>query len=208
MVRAIEILPGQQFGLLTVVREVPHGQRKNSYQRRSFIVQCSCGSEPHEIEQRNLLSAMTQSCGCIRVKAQFVATNKFGVDMDYINQFDDFEKYAFIHKQLVKLLRFKTLVEEYDVYIQHFYYDEQFNKMYNFWRENVEKRGETFYDLWKPSLDHKTPTSRGGSYSYENLHFITLFENLAKRDMTWEEWEKFKQETDFGKDLMIGGRKL
>ncbi len=38
------------------------------------------------------------------------------------------------------------------------------------------------------SLDHKFPTSRGGSSSVENLQWVTKTVNLAKRDMTVEEF--------------------
>ena len=60
-----------------------------------------------------------------------------------------------------------------------------------------------YYDLYKPSIDHKIPLSRGGTNELNNLHFVTLFENLAKRDMTMEEWEEFKIKTNTTSTLFI-----
>lgn len=71
---------------------------------------------------------------------------------------------------------------------------------------------KTFYDLAKPSLDHIIPKSQGGSDKKENLQFLTVFENLAKRDMTQEEWNNFKEKTKTSsqysiEDIMMGGKK-
>ena len=52
-----------------------------------------------------------------------------------------------------------------------------------------KEKSETFYDLYKPSLDHIIPKSKGGSNTIDNFQFLTLYENLAKRDMTQTEWE-------------------
>jgi hypothetical protein len=34
------------------------------------------------------------------------------------------------------------------------------------------------------------------SNSIDNLQYLTIFENLAKRDMTMEEWNQFKKDTN------------
>ncbi len=57
--------------------------------------------------------------------------------------------------------------------------------------------------MLKPSIDHIIPKSRGGSNDKENLQFLTLFENLAKRDMTQEEWNNFKKNTHTQSDYFI-----
>ena len=124
------------------------------------------------------------------------------------------EKYLFLHKQLT-LISGKTAgtytLQEYQEDILYFYNDIQFNKVYEFW-QNHKKEEKTFYDLAKPSLDHIIPKSRGGSNKKENLQFLTVFENLAKRDMTQEEWNNFKEKTKtssqyFIEDIMMGGKK-
>ena len=72
---------------------------------------------------------------------------------------------------------------------------------YDFWK--TKERSKTFYDLAKPSLDHIIPKSKNGSNKKENLQFLTVFENLSKRDMTWEEWEDFKIKTNTHSDYFL-----
>ena len=81
-------------------------------------------------------------------------------------------------------------------------HDKQFWAVYNFWKEH-KNEVSTFYDLAKPSIDHKIPVSKGGSDQLENIQVLTLFENLAKRDMTWEEWQKFKKDTHSSSDYYL-----
>lgn len=69
-------------------------------------------------------------------------------------------------------------------------------------RRNNEK-DTTFYDWYKPSLDHIVPKSRGGDNSLDNLQYLTVFENLSKRDMTMIEWEEFKQKTNTKSELFL-----
>ena len=40
------------------------------------------------------------SCGCDRKKQAFLKTTKLEISEDFINQFEDLEKYLFLHKQL------------------------------------------------------------------------------------------------------------
>ena len=47
------------------------------------------------------------------------------------------------------------------------------------------------------------PKSKGGSNKKENLQFLTVFENLSKRDMTWDEWQAFKIKTHSQSDFYI-----
>ena len=53
------------------------------------------------------------------------------------------------------------------------------------------------------TLDHIIPKSRGGTNELNNLQILTVFENLAKRDMTQEEWNNFKKETKTHSDYFI-----
>ena len=71
------------------------------------------------------------------------------------------------------------------------------------WKERNNEKDTTFYDWYKPSLDHIVPKSRGGDNSLDNLQYLTVFENLSKRDMTMIEWEEFKQKTNTKSELFL-----
>jgi hypothetical protein len=146
---------------------------------------------------------MTQSCGCVRKIEAFLATNGVkGLDREYLETFSDFDKFLFLHKAIRSTIGIELMsLEEYKDYINYFYNDFQFNAVYNFWKK--QEKVNTFYDWAKPSLDHIIPWSRGGRHNKENLHFLTVFENLAKRDMTMEEWTEFKQTTTTMSDYFI-----
>lgn len=98
-----------------------------------------------------------------KIKA-FLSSCKMNINEDFLNNFSDFEKFLFLHKQLT-LVSGKAPttydIEEYKEDIKYFYYQEQFNKIYNFWLE--QDKTNTFYDWAKPSLDHIIPKSKNGS---------------------------------------------
>ena len=126
---------------------------------------------------------------------------------EYLNQYEDFEKFLLIHKALIRTSGndgqyYKNNNDEYKQIIDHFYHDEQFNAVYDFWLSH-QLIDETFYDWAKPSLDHITPSSKGGTNTLNNFQFLTTFENLAKRDMTMTEWNEFKQKTNTQSDYFI-----
>lgn len=195
-------ITGQRFGRLVAISLVPKEERTWSNKERAWYCKCDCGNECI-VRQRNLLGArVTKSCGCLRKIDAFIASTKAPeITEEYLFNFDDFDKFLFIHKALVKLLKFETIKNNYKQYIEYFYYQKQFNKLYSFWK--VQERTSTFYDFAKPSLDHIVPKSKGGTNELSNLQFLTVFENLAKRDMTMKEWTIFKEKTNTNSEYFI-----
>lgn len=196
-------ITGQRFGRLVAVELIPKEERTWSNKERAWRCKCDCGNEVI-VRQRNLRGArMTQSCGCVRKIEAFLATNGVkGLDREYLETFSDFDKFLFLHKTIRSTIGIELMsLEEYKDYINYFYNDFQFNAVYDFWKK--QERANTFYDWAKPSLDHIIPWSRGGRHNKENLHFLTVFENLAKRDMTMEEWTEFKQTTNTMSEYFI-----
>lgn len=59
MTKKIEIVEGQIFGFLTIIREV---QRKNPKNRR-FLCKCNCGTSK-EVNLIHLTQGIVKSCGC------------------------------------------------------------------------------------------------------------------------------------------------
>lgn len=58
-------IAGNQFGLLTVIRESPR-LRNGGQVRRAWDCLCACGQEV-TVAQYTLTSGMTRSCGCLRL---------------------------------------------------------------------------------------------------------------------------------------------
>jgi len=203
-------LTGQRFGRLTVIRLIPIEERTWANREKAYECLCDCGNKTI-VRQRNLLSTrMTRSCGCLRKVDAFIKTNGVkGLTEEWILKFKDFDKFLIIHRLLrTNISMLDIPKEKYMDYMEYFYYQNQFNKVFNFWKK--EEKLNTFYDWAKPSLDHIIPKSKGGNNEKENLQFITTFENLAKRDMTMKEWNDFKIKTNthsqyFIEEIMKGG---
>ena len=196
-------LKGKKVGHLTVLGLVPRGKEPSKNHGRYWYCQCDCGSPIIKVPTCYLSGKAGRgdykqtSCGCMRKIRHFIASAKWKVQEEWLLQFrKDWERFAFLYKILLAAspLSDTPTPKEREELIEYFYYQPQFNKVYDFWKTQTE-RSKTFYDYAKPSVDHIIPKSKNGNNDKTNLHFITVFENLAKRDMTWDEWQEFKIRT-------------
>ena len=196
-------ITGQRFGRLTAIKLIPKEARTWSNKERAWLCKCDCGNEII-VRQRSLRSArMTKSCGCLRKIDAFLATTTVkDLTEEYLLKFNDFDKFLFIHRSITHTINLINIdISNYKEYIEYFYYQNQFNKLYSFWKK--QERLNVFYDWAKPSIDHIIPKAKGGTNELNNLQFLTTFENLSKRDMTMEEWNNFKKITNTHSNYFI-----
>ena len=112
---------------------------------------------------------------------------RFDVSIEWLMQFSDFDKLKLLNDVITNRSgRWDVSTEWYKTYIEKFYNDDRFNSIYTTWING----GKVKYK--KPSLDHITPKSKGGTNSLDNLQFLTWFENRCKNDMTQTEWDNLK----------------
>jgi len=112
----------------------------------------------------------------------------FKVSMDWLKQFKDIEKLKLLNYSIRKKEYRKNWNEEtYKKYIELFYYNDQFNKIYNKWLLSDKEK-------WlKPSIDHINSISNKCVIDdLDNWQFLTWIENRAKFNMSQEEWNKIK----------------
>lgn len=200
-------LVGKKVGKLTVKRLVPIEERPSASHGNYWYCDCDCGNTNVMVPTSYLTgngNYLQTSCGCERKRRAFLASCKMEIDNTFLDNFPDFERFLFLHKRLT-LIRGKKVetynINEYKSDILYFYHNQQFNTIYDFWQR--QERTSTYYDWAKPSVDHIIPKSKNGSDKKENLQFLTVFENLNKRDMTWEEWISFKQVTNTTSDYYL-----
>ena len=92
---------------------------------------------------------------------------------------------------MCKRIEFKSS-EDFMFYLDKFYNDETFNKVYDNWIRNNRKK------IFKPSLDHIKPTSVYPELKDDvnNLQVLTWFENKCKSNHSVEEWDYIKNNLD------------
>lgn len=202
---------GKKTGFLQVLGIVPENERKEKdYKGTLMYCHCLRCNRPDKIQVR--FSYLTnggnynqETCGCGRKERAFLASSREGISKEFLAKYqNNFEYFLYLHKLLTSCTDKYYIhcpIEEYEKAIIYLDENEQFHKVYDFW--NKQEKNNTFYDWAKPSLDHIVPKSKGGTNKIENLQVVTVFENLAKRDMTWDEWCDFKRKTNSTSDYYI-----
>jgi hypothetical protein len=122
---------------------------------------------------------------------------KLGTSID-LSKYADYARLSFLTRFLSKrreFIGFNDSVRE--PFLDKFYFDEQFNRIYDAWIASGQSK------WWRPTLDHKHSQSNGGNWELENLQFLTWFENRAKAEMNDDEWLSFCVATNTQSDLFI-----
>lgn len=112
--------------------------------------------------------------------------NRPYVTYEYLLSFVDIEKLKFLNR-VISRHRKHFNDKKYVDFLNKFYYDERFNIIYIKWLEKNK-------DKWmRPTLEHVTPVSKGGTFDINNLTFLTWLENRTKCDMSQGEWDNIKE---------------
>jgi 5-methylcytosine-specific restriction endonuclease McrA len=111
---------------------------------------------------------------------------RFDVSAEWLSQFEDIEKLKTLNDMITNRGgMFDENTDWYKAYIQKFYSDERFNKIYEKWQVDKDP-------FMKPSIDHINPRANGGFNNLDNLQVLTWFENKNKKTLSQEEWDKKK----------------
>lgn len=198
---------GQRFGKLVVFKELD----RNKHNQIMVECLCDCGKNINVL-YNHLKSGNTKSCGCLRFEPKnFSEEHKYRISssnmgkkmnkssrfhnmfksLNYEISFDELVKFEDIDKiillnRLIAKTRDRIDNSQYFNFLSKFYYDENFNRIY----ENWISSGKNTY--LKPSIDHIVPISKGGTNDLYNLQILTWFENRCKNDMTMDDWNKMK----------------
>lgn len=113
---------------------------------------------------------------------------QYDVSLEWLETFDDIERLKYLNRSISRKRDSEGFTTEtYVSFIEKFYNDPTFTKLYNTW--------QTTGDKWiKPSLDHIISKAGGCDLTnINNMQFISWFANRSKVDMTEQEWTNIKE---------------
>lgn len=206
---------GKRVRNLLVTGIVPKEDYKHPYKGTLMYCTCLlCGKKNVQVRFSYLTpngNYFQDNCGCTgvfnRKSKHFIKTTNVKVEEKFLEKYkDNFEDFLFVHKLLAnsgfKKGQTESSINEYYEAVDKILNDKQFKAVYWFWSQHKEEK-DTFYDWAKPSIDHIIPKSKGGDNNISNFQVLTVFENLAKRDKTQEEWNDFKKRSHTNSDYFI-----
>lgn len=136
---------------------------------------------------KNLRGVKKFNCDIERNYNNMVTHLRFDVSVELLMKFNDFDKLKLLNNVITnRSCRWDVSSGWYRSYIERFYDDDQFNRIYEIWISSGKEKYK------KPSLDHIVPKSKGGTNDIENLQFLSWFENRCKNDMSQDEWDVLK----------------
>jgi len=133
------------------------------------------------------------------VRRMMKSRMRTNIDLDVYSNLD---KLQFLVRLTSKHYQYLGSDETRKAFLDKFYFDTQFNFLYDQWQSTGENK------WYIPSLDHKISKFNGAIWDIDNLQFLTWFENRAKAEMNQDEWEKFKIDTHTTSDLFLMPSKL
>ena len=116
---------------------------------------------------------------------------KYEVTLEWLAGFEDIEKLKYLNRSISRKRDCEGFTDDiYCRFIEKFYNDEKFNRLYLEWIKTGDK--------WiKPSLDHVHAKCHGGSLLLDNLQFISWLENRAKVNIPQESWDLMKSKINY-----------
>jgi hypothetical protein len=111
--------------------------------------------------------------------------NKYNINIGFFHRFDnlDINKIKLLNRMRKRIQLNET---QYKQYLNTFYYNNDFNKLYTLWANG--------YNFCRPVIDHIIPVCRGGTDDLDNLQILSDIENYMKSSIDINSWFVLKKE--------------